>query len=85
MIVAPLTSAVLSDVALKHAGIASAVNNAIARIAGLVSIASLGIVVGPRLNIHGFHRALLCIAALMIAGSLVSLLGIRNNSRVPAA
>jgi len=43
--VAPLTAAILGDVPKAQAGIASAVNNAIARIAGLVAIAAVGAVV----------------------------------------
>jgi EmrB/QacA subfamily drug resistance transporter len=43
--VAPLTAAILGDVPQAQAGIASAVNNAIARIAGLVAIAAVGAVV----------------------------------------
>jgi EmrB/QacA subfamily drug resistance transporter len=43
--VAPLTAAILGDVPQAQAGIASAVNNAIARIAGLVAIAGVGAVV----------------------------------------
>lgn len=43
--VTPLVSAILGDVDNKHAGIASAVNNAIARVAGLIAVAAIGAVV----------------------------------------
>jgi hypothetical protein len=46
--VAPLTAAILGDVPQAQAGIASAVNNAIARIAGLVAIAAVGAVVASQ-------------------------------------
>ena len=40
--VAPLTATVLADADEHNAGIASAVNNAIARVAGLIAIAAIG-------------------------------------------
>ncbi len=40
--VAPLTAAILGDVAKEHAGIGSAVNNALSRIAGLIAVAGVG-------------------------------------------
>jgi hypothetical protein len=45
MTVAPLTVTVLSSVSETHAGVASGVNNATARIAGLIAIAVVGAVV----------------------------------------
>jgi len=54
MTVAPLTATVLADADDSNAGIASGVNNAIARVAGLVTIAAVGAVVaasfGSRLD-----------------------------------
>ena len=46
--VAPLTAAVLADADEHNAGIASGVNNAIARIAGLMAVAALGAVVAAQ-------------------------------------
>jgi EmrB/QacA subfamily drug resistance transporter len=46
--VAPLTTAILGDVKPAQAGIASAVNNAIARVAGLIAVAAVGAVVATQ-------------------------------------
>ena len=80
--VAPLTSAILGAIEPERSGIASAVNNAVARIAGLVVIAMLAGILGGSLDLDGFHRAALVTAAMMIAGRVISFLGIRNTAPV---
>lgn len=78
--VAPLTSAILGAIEVERSGIASAVNNAVARVAGLIAIALIAVVVGGQLDLDGFHRAAVVTATLMIAGGVVSFAGIRNDS-----
>ena len=50
MTVAPLTAAILGDVPKQQAGIASAVNNAVARIAGLIAVAAIGVIVAAHFS-----------------------------------
>lgn len=76
--VSPLTSTVLGAIPEERSGIASAVNNAISRVAGLITIAIVGVIVGGAIDLTGFHRAAVFVAILLIAGGLVSLAGIRN-------
>ncbi|HSX06119.1 MAG TPA: MFS transporter [Candidatus Saccharimonadia bacterium] len=78
MTVAPLTSAVLGDIDEHQAGVASAVNNAVSRVAGLIAIALAGVISGPHLTLMGFHRVLWVIVGLMISGGVVSYIGIRR-------
>ncbi len=77
--VSPLTSAILGSIDSRRAGIASAINNAVARIAGLVGIASVGLFLGSSINLAGFHRGLIVMSALLVIGGLVSFVGIRNE------
>jgi len=77
--VAPLTSAVLGDIEARHAGVASAVNNAVARVAGLVAVASVGVITGSQLTLAGYRRVLMTVAALLVVGGIISLLGIRTS------
>ncbi len=81
--VSPLTATILGAIEEERSGIASAVNNAISRVAGLIAIALVGTVVGGTLDLSGFYRAAVFVSVLLIAGGLVSLVGIRNPA-VPA-
>jgi len=79
--VAPLTSAILGAIDESRAGIASAINNAVSRVAGLVAIAMLGFIIGTKLDVAGFHRAVVVTACLLFLGGIVSAIGIRNPRR----
>lgn len=79
--VAPLTAAILGSIASRQAGIGSAVNNAVARIAGLIAIAVLGLLTGATLTLGGFHRGMIFVALLLLAGGVISAIGIQNPGR----
>lgn len=83
--VSPLTSAILGAIETERSGIASAVNNAVSRVAGLMTIAALAAIVGGSLDLTGLHRAAIVTAVLMAAAGVVSFLGIRNSRPVDAA
>jgi EmrB/QacA subfamily drug resistance transporter len=77
--VSPLTSAILGAIDTERSGIASAINNAVSRVAGLIVIAMIAFIVGgDSVDLDGFHRAAIVTAIMMIAGGLVSFAGIRN-------
>jgi EmrB/QacA subfamily drug resistance transporter len=85
MTIAPLTATVLAETREHEAGIASAVNNAVARVAGLLGIAVVGAAVAGshnKLDVSGFRLAMLISAALVAAGGIIGILGIRNTARI---
>ena len=77
--VAPLTTAILGSIHHSQAGVGSAINNAVARIAGLLAVAGIGIVVGQVVTLAGFRRGVIVMAVLLIVGAVVSGIGIQNS------
>ena len=84
LIVAPLTATVLADANESDAGIASGVNNAVARVAGLLGIAVVGAAIaggGNQLDVSGFQLSMAITAVLVAAGGVIGIAGIRNPPR----
>ena len=91
--VAPLTATALAAAPAEQAGVASAVNNDVARIGGLIAVAVLPAVAGisgatfaqPAALLDGFHSAVLIAAATCALGGVLAGLTIRNPvaARVP--
>jgi EmrB/QacA subfamily drug resistance transporter len=85
--VAPLTATVLAAAPERQIGVASAVNNDVARTAGLLAIAVLPPIAGitdrsytiPMELSAGYHRAMLIAAALCAAGGVLAALTIRRD------
>jgi len=83
MTVAPLTATVLDSVTPARSGVASAVNNATARVAGLLAVGFIGTVIGGAFDLSAFRRAALATAAFFAIGGLTALAGVRNTGAQP--
>jgi len=87
MLVSPLTAAVLKAAPDEHAGIASGINNAVARAGSLLAVAAIPALVGlsgddyrnPSVLTDGFRSGELICAGLLAAGGIVSWYGLGSH------
>ncbi|MER6746990.1 MFS transporter [Streptomyces fungicidicus] len=85
-LVAPLTATVLASVDTARAGLASGINNAAARAAGLVAVAALPLLAGmgpeayrmPDVFDAAFRRAMVLCAGVLVVGSVLAFTTVRR-------
>jgi MFS family permease len=89
--VAPLTATAMAAAPAEHAGVASAVNNVVARAAGLLAVAVLPLLAGitgaaalePHHFAGGFRTAVIIAGLTCAGGGLLAALTIRNPAGAP--
>jgi hypothetical protein len=87
LLVAPLTSSVLAAAPDRYAGIASGINNAVARTGSLLAVSALPVLVGiggedyerPAVFGAGYAEALLVCAGLLYLGGAIGFFGLRSD------
>lgn len=85
-LVAPLTATVLASVDATRAGLASGINNAAARAAGLIAVAALPLLAGMGPEAYrsagafdaSFRRAMPLCAAVLVAGAVLAFAAVRR-------